>query len=455
MYAIIDIETTGGSAQRDRITEIAILIHNGERVVDEFTSLVNPEVYIPPYITRLTGITNEMVDSAPRFYEIARKIVEITEGAVFVAHNVQFDYRFVQAEFKRLGFDYERETLCTVKLSRKNLPGFSSYSLGVLCQNLGIEITDRHRAAGDAWATSKVFDLIISKNPDSVVPTEITKANLSGLHPELNPKRIRSLPEKVGVYFLYSSEGRLLYVGKSNNIRKRVLQHLSGSGTKRALEMRSQVADIDFELTGSELIALILEADQIKENLPVFNKRSRRKVEQLGIFANTDDYGYINLGISKTSSNPNNPLASFPNVTAAQNFMYSLVERFNLCQKLCGLYSSNSACFHYQIGQCKGACVGVEPADSYNSRAQKAISSMGLDSRSILLIDEGRREEEKSFVKVINGKVEGYGYFEPEYVGSNLSLIFESLKPCGNHKEATIAVRSFLAKAKRGQVVNL
>ncbi|HRX67689.1 MAG TPA: hypothetical protein P5200_04910, partial [Tenuifilaceae bacterium] len=129
--------------------------------------------------------------------------------------------------------------------------------------------------------------------------------------------------------------------------------------------------------------------------------------------------------------------------------------RFNLCQKLCGLYSSNSACFHYQIGQCKGACVGVEPADSYNSRAQKAISSMGLDSRSILLIDEGRREEEKSFVKVINGKVEGYGYFEPEYVGSNLSLIFESLKPCGNHKEATIAVRSFLAKAKRGQVVNL
>jgi DNA polymerase-3 subunit epsilon len=455
MYAIIDIETTGGSAQRDRITEIAILIHDGKTVVDEFTSLVNPEVYIPPYITRLTGITNEMVESAPRFYEIARKIVEITENTVFVAHNAQFDYGFIKEEFKRLGFDYSRDTLCTVKLSRKNLPGFSSYSLGVLCQNLGIKINGRHRAAGDAWATSKVFDLIISKDTSSVLVGKSAKEILSGLHPNLDPKRVTSLPERTGVYYFYNQEGRLLYVGKSNSIRKRVMQHLSGAGTKRALEMRSQVADIDFEITGSELIALILEADQIKENIPVFNKKGRRKAEQVGIFASTDDYGYINLSIGKDSVNAKNPLASFANVTSAQNFMYALVDRFNLCQKLCGLYSSNSACFQHQIGQCRGACIGVEPTSLYNIRAQKAIDSLGLESKSFLLIDEGRTEGEKSFVKVVNGKVEGYGYFEPDYVGANISLLFESIKLCGNHKEAILAVRSFLAKAKKGQVVML
>lgn len=455
MYAIVDIETTGGSAQRDRITEIAILIHNGKEVIDEFTTLINPEVYIPPYITKLTGITNEMVESAPRFYEIARKVVEITENAVFVAHNVQFDYRFIQEEFKRLGFTYSRDTLCTVKLARKNLPGYSSYSLGVLCQNLGITINGRHRAAGDAWATSKVFDLIVGKSPHSIENKDSSRETLRGLNPNLDHARINSLPEQAGVYYFFNEAGRLLYVGKSNCIRKRVMQHLSGAGTKRALEMRSQIADIDYEVTGSELIALIVEADQIKQNIPVFNKRGRRKAEQVGLLAYADERGYINLKIDTCKPETFTPLASFANVTAAKNFMYSLVDRYSLCQKLCGLYSSESACFHHQIGQCRGACIGAEPVTHYNLRAQKAIDSLGIESKSLLLIDSGRNNDEKSFVKVVNGKVEGYGYFNPEFVGNDINLISESIKPCGNHKEAVMAIRSFLAKAKKGQVVIL
>lgn len=163
MYAIIDIETTGQSALKGKITEIAIFIHDGREIVESFSSLVNPECYIPQFITELTGISNDMVTKAPKFYEIARKIVEITQDKIFVGHNVQFDYRFVQEEFKRLGYDYQRQTMCTVRLGRKFIPGHRSYSLGNICGELGISINGRHRAAGDAYATTKLFEIILEK----------------------------------------------------------------------------------------------------------------------------------------------------------------------------------------------------------------------------------------------------------------------------------------------------
>lgn len=163
MYAIIDIETTGQASSTGKITEIAIYIHNGFEITDSFASLINPEVYIPGFITRLTGIDNEMVKTAPKFYEVARKIVEITQDKVFVAHNVSFDYRFIQEEFQRLGYDYQRQTMCTVRLGRKFLPGYKSYSLGRICSELGIDINGRHRAAGDALATVSLFEMILAR----------------------------------------------------------------------------------------------------------------------------------------------------------------------------------------------------------------------------------------------------------------------------------------------------
>jgi DNA polymerase-3 subunit epsilon len=163
LYAIIDIETTGQSAGTGKITEIAIFVHNGVEITDSFTSLLNPECYIPGFITSLTGIDNEMVRDAPKFYEVARKIVEMTQDMVFVAHNVSFDYRFIQEEFKRLGYDYQRKTMCTVRMGRKFLPGYKSYSLGKICNELGISINGRHRAAGDALATVKLFEIIMSR----------------------------------------------------------------------------------------------------------------------------------------------------------------------------------------------------------------------------------------------------------------------------------------------------
>lgn len=164
MFVIIDIETTGNNPKYGSITELAIYQHNGQKVVNHFTTLINPEIDIPYYITKLTGIDNMMVSNAPKFYEIAKTIIELLKGNIFVAHNVSFDYQFIKEEFSRLGYNFNSKTLCTVKLAKQLLPGHQSYSLGKLCSDLGIKIKDRHRADGDALATVKLFEILLQKN---------------------------------------------------------------------------------------------------------------------------------------------------------------------------------------------------------------------------------------------------------------------------------------------------
>lgn len=447
MYAIIDIETTGGSQKIHRITEIAIYLFDGTKFVDQFTSLVNPDAFIPPNITRLTGITNEMVAKAPRFFEIAKKIVEITDNATFVAHNATFDYRFVQAEFKRLGYDYSRQTLCTVKLARKYLPGHGSYSLGVLCGDLGININGRHRAAGDALATLELFEILLKKNPN-IIDHEIisVKKKAENIAPHLNPEKLLQIPESTGIYYFHDANDDIIYIGKSINIRKRVHEHITRPITKRATEMLSHITDISYETTGSELIALILEADAIKQHLPKYNKRGRRRTSPYGLFSFEDNEGYTNLAIKKIADTNETPITTFAKMADGQTMLYKLIEKHVLCQKLCGLYKSANACFHHQIGQCKGACIGEEPQGSYNQRASKAIESLGVGGKSFIIVDKGNNDDESSFVKVTNGKIEGYGYFNQDYIGNSLDLLNETLTPCGNHNEAMIAIRSFMRK---------
>lgn len=255
-YCIIDIETTGGNPKTEKITEIAILVHNGVSIVDEFATLINPERPIPAHITSLTGITNAMVANAPRFFEVARQIVEKTEGCIFVAHNAGFDYGFIKNEFKSLGYDFERQTLDTVRLSRKLMPGHKSYSLGNICRDLGIIIEGRHRAAGDAMATVKLFELLLK-----ISGNDFKNANASNGN---NNPMLNKVPADTGVYYFTDSEGRLIYIGKSINIRQRVTQHMGNTGGMKAVEMRQKIADISFELTGSELIAMLLESEEIK-----------------------------------------------------------------------------------------------------------------------------------------------------------------------------------------------
>jgi DNA polymerase III subunit epsilon len=445
MYAIVDIETTGGSARNERITEIAVYLHDGNEVTGEFVSLVNPERNIPYFITNLTGITNEMVENAPRFYEIARKLIEITEGRTFVAHNARFDYSFIRQEYKSLGYNFRRSILDTVALSRKLLPGHSSYSLGNICKDLDISITGRHRAAGDALATVRLLELLIARDIElngSRSPL-IRNSRISKLNPRLDIAKIENIPEEPGIYYFYNEKGDLIYIGKSRNLQQRISTHLSNNTTNRAMEMRDLIADIDWEATGSELIALLKESFEIKLNKPVYNRAQRRTGFQWGIFSFFDQNGYINYRYGQINDD-SVPLSVFTSKEKTKSKLVSLVENFSLCQKLSGLYETDGACFHYQVGICKGACIGKESPGDYNERASKVTEEFVFTRRNFFIIDRGRDGEERCAVKIINGKYAGYGYFNINDMGFGLSAVHECINPSNDNSDIQVILKQYL-----------
>jgi len=452
-YAIIDIETTGGNPKTERITEIAIYIHDGEKVIDEYATLINPEKGIPAFISSLTGITNEMVAEAPKFYEVAKEIVQRTEDTVFVAHNANFDYGFVKQEFKSLGFDYQRKTLDTVRLSRKLLPGHASYSLGNLCRDLDIVIEGRHRAAGDALATVQLFELLINKkdlfaqhaNPEQY-------KLLKGIDSEAHRNLLTKAPEETGVYYFFDSNRNLVYVGKSNNIRKRLAQHLRNTGGKKALEMRENIADISFEITGSELVALLLESAEIKKYKPIYNRQQRRTLFSIGLYSYYDISGYINFRIDKISQKNGLPIATFSNMEEARKYLYDNIERFVLCQKLCNLYKTDNACFHYGVEMCKGACVGKESYGNYNERALKFIEQFNYQKSDFLIIDKGPNSENNSAILVENGRYQGYGFFNSNFT-NGIEEVIDCIKKQDDNRDVQQIIKTYIRQNKYQKII--
>jgi DNA polymerase III subunit epsilon len=454
VYAIIDIETSGGNPARDKITEIAVILHDGKEVVREFTTLVNPECRIPYHITALTGITNEMVANAPRFYEIARDLVEITRDAVFVAHNVSFDYNFVRNEFKQLGYEFKRDQLCTVRLSRKLLPGHRSYSLGRLCEDLNIEVRGRHRAYGDAMATATLFGLLLGKEREADA-RYITGAHTlpKDLHPALDLQLLRKLPEAPGVYYFYNKDLELIYIGKSKNIRNRVMSHFSNQTTGKAIRMRADIADISYEVTGSELIALLKESEEIKKFRPLYNRTQRRSLFRYGLFSNRNEAGYIVFSLGKTSETDAQPLVCFTGKAEATEFMNRIIDRFGLCQKLAGMYPSPGPCFHHEIGACKGACVGKELPSSYNLRAEKVLNTYRFGFDNLLIVDAGRSVEEKGVVKIENGRYIGYGFFSPEFADTDNRILHDCVMTYTDNREVQQIIRQYLRNNQVDKII--
>ncbi len=445
-YAIIDIETTGGSPHTEKITEIAIFVHDGKQIIDEFVSLINPERYIPPFITGLTGITNEMVADAPKFYEVAREVVLKTEDAVFVAHNVNFDYRFIKEEFKNLGFEYERKTLDTVRLSRKLLPGHTSYSLGKICDDLKIKINGRHRAAGDALATVKLFEILLQKNGaflEAANPEQYKY--LKGIDSELHKELVKNLPEKTGVYYFFDHNKNLIYIGKSINIKSRVAQHLRNSGGRKALEMREKIAEVNYELAGSELVALLKESEEIKKFQPVYNRKQRRSMYSYGLFTSYNEFGYITFQLGTITQKSGLPIATFENVTEGKKYLFHWVEKYNLCQKLCGLYKTDGACFHHGIGMCRGACMGKESGPDYNKRALQLIESFEYQVSDFYIIDKGREESERSVIAVRNGHYQGFGYIDTEFA-SHTEQLADCIDTYKDNREVQSIIKNFIRK---------
>jgi DNA polymerase-3 subunit epsilon len=454
MYAIIDIETTGGSSRIEKITEIAIYLHDGTEITGEFVTLVNPERNIPYFITNLTGITNEMVEDAPRFFEIAKQIVELTEGRTFVAHNARFDYSFIREEFKALGFNFKRNLLDTVALSRKLLPGHKSYSLGNICKDLKISINGRHRASGDALATVKLFEILMEKDRELNGKKGVLMKNtkVSKLHPNLDLSKIDRVPEEPGVYYFYNENGDLIYIGKSRNLMQRISTHLSNNTTSRAMEMRDLIADIDWEITGSELIALLKESSEIKINKPVYNRAQRRSGFQWGIFSFTDNNGYINYRYGQVN-NDDIPISVFTSKDKVRGKLNSIVETHHLCQKLSGLYETEGACFHYQVGICSGACIGKESPEEYNSRALKAMEEFTFTRRNFFIIDRGRNDEEKCAVKIVNGKYSGWGYFNINEMGFGLSAVHECIKQSADNHDIQVILKVYLKRNRVEKII--
>lgn len=446
MYAVIDIETTGGNAARERITEIAVFVYDGAKIVREFQSLINPECNVPPFITRLTGISNEMLRDAPKFFEIARALVEVTEGCTFVAHNAAFDYSFVKQEFKNLGYNYKRPVLCTVKMSRKLLTGYKSYSLGNLCNSLGITITARHRAAGDALATVKLLEILLQNDPTlNQIPTE-------GLHPLLDKTIFSRLPSTAGIYYFHDEKGKLLYVGKSKNLHNRVLSHFQNSSTIRALEMRFSTASISFTETGSELIALLLESDEIKKHNPLYNRAQRRSLYKYGLYSFTNQAGYKILQIDKIKLNQP-ALTVYGSFEEALASVHAIVEKYELCQKLCGLYQNKGACFQHSIGKCNGACIGSEAAATYNLRVDLAVTSYRQAFKNMVIFDQGRAEDEYSVVWVENNIYKGFGWVPVEQQILQVEDYKDYIQQYEDNKNIQQIIRSYVKAGKAMRIV--
>lgn len=453
MYAIVDVETTGGKYNEEGITEIAIYRFDGHQIVDQFSSLINPERPIHPYVVNLTGINEKMLHSAPKFYEVAKRIIEITSGTVLVAHNANFDYRVIKMEFDRLGYEFDCQTLCTVELSKQLIPGKPSYSLGKLVRSLGIPIADRHRAAGDAMATVKLFKLLLSKDYEKKIVSSLVRSRPVRQWDSRLLNIIDQLPTETGLYYFHNEEGEVIYVGKSKNIKKRVTQHFAGQ-SRKAKKIQEAVHAVTYEKTGSELIALLKESEEIKQLKPKFNVSQRKSLFDFALYDYYNENGYRCLKIDKTDGRKQN-LTTFTSYESARSFLFKLSEKHQLCQKLLNIYPTKSSCFAYQIDKCKGACLNEEPPEEYNQRVWQALSNYIFENKSLVIIDKGRSLEEQAVVYVENGIYKGFAYADLRQQISRIDILKEILHPMQHNRYVQRIIQYYIRSRKSLKIIQI
>ena len=394
-----------------------------------------------------------MLRSAPKFYEVAKRIVEITEGCILVAHNSQFDYRILVTEFKRLGFEFMRETLCTVELAKTLIPNQASYSLGKLVRSLGIPVTDRHRASGDAVATVRLFKMLLDKDSSKKIIQQSIRLNPKH---QLEPRHIdiiEQLPSCTGVYYIHKSNGEIIYIGKSNNIKKRINQHFTNTNLK-SKKIQLQAAAVTYESTGSELVALLKESEEIKRNKPIYNRAIRSTVFTHALYSFTDEENYINLKIDKVDGRKK-PITTFNNRENAKSFMLKTIEEYNLCQKLTGIYKTKSTCFKYGIKECNGACIGREEPEIYNSRVTAFLNKNSYKNKNMVIVDRGRDIDEHSAIYIENGIFRGIGFFNLNYQINNIEVLESLITPMENNRDTQHIIQSYMRRNSRLKVIQI
>ena len=411
LYAIVDIETTGGYAAANGITEIAVFISDGKKIINSFHTLLNPVYTIPKYVVALTGITNEMVEYERPFSGIADELFEILNDKVFVAHNVNFDYSFVKHHLAQSGYELNCKKLCTIRLGRQILPGAPGYGLGKICKHLGIVIEDRHRASGDALATLKLFHHLLKCDTNGHVQMMLkAKSKEQFLPPNISAQAIKKLPQQPGVYYFHDKKGKVIYVGKAKSLSKRINSHFSNNKPNRQKqEFLKKIYNISYKTTATELMAFILESIEIKKLWPEQNRSQKRFEQSYGLYSFEDRKGYFRLCIEKKKRNIK-PLYTFNLLAEGHNLLRKLMLQFELCPKLCFLQSENISCQLLAEKKCKGACEQKESAEEYNKRVQACIHHLDHELPSFALIDFGLQQEEQSCILMEKGRFYGMGY---------------------------------------------
>lgn len=435
-YAVVDIETTGGYAAAAGITEIAIIIHDGEQIIDRYETLINPEKYIPISIQVMTGINNEMVADSPIFSEVAGRIYELLHGRVFVAHNVNFDFSFIKYYLQLEGFDFNPAKLCTVRMSRKIRPGLRSYGLGKLCAALDIPINNRHRAGGDAEATAILFSRLLRWDTQGHIAAMLKKGSgEQTLPPNLPPEDFKALPYVPGVYYFKNKAGKTVYVGKAANIRKRVASHFTGSNPSRQRQhFLKDIYAITYEECGTELMALLLETIEIKRLWPIYNRAMKRHEPRFGLYAYKDQAGFMRLAMGKLAKNQL-PVHTFNYHQDGINRLYKMVRDFNLCPQLCMLGNCTATYFNFcNTGLEEKNCLKNMDVETYNHRVELALDDLKNNLPSFAIIDKGREADERSCIWVEKGNLYGMGYLHNYADLHTPDEIKESLTPCtSNH----------------------
>jgi DNA polymerase-3 subunit epsilon len=438
MYSIIDIETTGGKYDEEGITEIAIISHDGNKVIDQFISLVNPEIEIQPYVKNLTGISSKMLKNSPKFHEIAKRIIEITNKCVIVAHNVNFDYRILKTEFRRLGYIYERQTLCTINLAKVLLPDMKSYSLGKLVKSLGIPISNQHRAFGDAKATVKLFKLLLEKDSKKeILKGQMNNSNLNKISNK-HLTIIDKIPSEIGVYYFYDHKNKIIFIGNSKNIKKKILAHLI-SKSRKALELIKNTNNISFSLTGNEQIALLKSINEIEINKPLFNDVKKNNI--IGLYIKKID-GINNLYFENTK-NDKKYLANFKTKKNVLNQLYNWYTKnfFFLDKVFFNNLKLNS------IPDSIKSPYSLSKID-HNKSVDEIIKSFKYTFNDFLILGKGRSLDEFSFIFIKNSSLKGYGFFELNYQIKNEKQIKNRLVKMKETIELKKIITKFILNKK-------
>lgn len=437
MYAIVDIETTGGHAAANGITEIAIYVHNGNVVTRHFKTLINPQQKIPLYITALTGINNAMVASAPTFEDMAAEIYEILNGNIFIAHNVNFDFSFIKHQLQHCGYELNVKKLCTVRLSRKVFPGLPSYSLGNLCRQLQIPIEDRHRANGDAKATVLLFEKLLRHDASIHIDVMLKKTSSEQWLPmNLDKKQIQQLPLLPGVYYFHDQKGKVIYVGKAINIRKRVTGHFThnDAAKKRQFFLR-HIHKVTHTVCANELQALVLESTEIKRLWPKYNDSQKQPAQKYGLYCFEDNRGYMRLAIDKKKKHfP--ALYHFNLLHEGLILLKNMIDEFQLDQKLC--YMDKTVLSERDIEF-------LDAPVKYNGKVKHALQALEKQLPTFAVVDEGLSKEEKLYLLIERGSFWGMGYLNANEKINELEELKEKIIPYNDNDFIRNSIYAYIA----------